>query len=98
LEQQPGAALESAPRAGGGRLLPRWLCRGTGTAIARAAAGPWSWAQPLVPAALAQEQLPRLWDLSGRELHQFILPGAASARCGTFAPDEKVFFTGGTDK
>ncbi len=56
-------------------------------------------AAPLtLPALLTEERLPRLWDVAGRELHHFLLPGAATVRCGAFGADEKVCFTGGTDK
>jgi WD40 repeat protein len=53
---------------------------------------------PLGSVLAAEEHLPRLWDVGARELHHFVLPGAAAARCGAFAPDETVVFTGGTDK
>jgi WD40 repeat protein len=39
-----------------------------------------------------------LWDLDGREIRHFMTPNPATVTCGAFAPDESVFFTGGTDK
>jgi len=40
----------------------------------------------------------RLGDLSGYEVRYFATPHAGLVTCGTFAPDEKVIFTGGATK
>lgn len=37
-------------------------------------------------------------DIGGFEIRQYHLPKATQARCGVIAPDESVFFTGGTGR
>lgn len=37
-------------------------------------------------------------QLPGGEIRHFIIPGASVVHAGVFAPDESVFFTGGSDK
>jgi WD40 repeat protein len=59
------------------------LWRAPVSAIARAA-------QRANPASLP--------DLGGFEVRQYHLPKATQARCGVVAPDESVFFTGGTGR
>jgi WD40 repeat protein/biotin carboxyl carrier protein len=51
------------------------------------------WKVP-VPEALSHQ----LWNLNSYEVRHFIPPTPAPVTCGVFAPDEKVFFTGGVDK
>jgi WD40 repeat protein len=41
---------------------------------------------------------PQLWQLLGQEVRHFLVPNASVVNCGTFAPDESAFFTGGADK
>lgn len=43
-------------------------------------------------------QLPRLWNLHGYEVRHFLMPGTTVVQCAAFAPDESVFFSGGSDK
>jgi WD40 repeat protein/biotin carboxyl carrier protein len=58
---------------------------------------------PTVDAGLSRRLLlgneaPQLWQLPGQEVRHFVIPGGSIVNCGAFAPDESVFFTGGTDK
>ena len=45
-----------------------------------------------------QDFTEKLWNLTGYEIRHFLLPSATVANCAVFAPDESVFFTGGSDK
>ncbi len=53
---------------------------------------------PLVPKLELGNEAPQLWQLPGQEVRHFVIPGGSIVNCGAFAPDESVFFTGGTDK
>jgi WD40 repeat protein len=48
--------------------------------------------------ASAHGKSPLLWDLRGCEIRHFVIPSASVVHAGVFAPDESVFFTGGSDK
>jgi WD40 repeat protein/biotin carboxyl carrier protein len=48
--------------------------------------------------AISETPAPRLWHLLGQEVRHFVIPSGAVVHCGAFAPDESVFFTGGSDK
>jgi WD40 repeat protein len=54
------------------------------------------WSGPSIAAPMPST--PKLWPLSGQEIRHFVVPGGANVNCGTFARDESVVFTGGTDK
>lgn len=64
-----------------------------GTPLPGMAAGP-IWGD----GAKSGAYLPHLWSLHAFEVRQFLAPAAAVVHCAAFAPDESVFFTGGTDK
>jgi WD40 repeat protein/biotin carboxyl carrier protein len=53
------------------------------------------WKTPAAPGA-ASAQNP--WCRLTSEVRHFYPPGAGTAACAVFAPDERVFFTGGMDK
>jgi WD40 repeat protein len=53
---------------------------------------------PLVPKLQLGNEVPQLWHFPGQEVRHFVIPGGSMVNCGAFAPDESVFFTGGTDK
>jgi WD40 repeat protein len=59
---------------------------------------PFSAGLPVLGFAATQEKTPQLWDLSAREIRHFVIPSASIVHAGVFAPDESVFFTGGSDK
>jgi WD40 repeat protein/biotin carboxyl carrier protein len=48
--------------------------------------------------ASSEVKAPQLWDLAGGEIRHFVIPSASIMHAGVFAPDESVFFTGGSDK